>query len=143
MKTNTDAIRVRKKAVEMVESITDNAGSGGYQYTVVLVNGETYSSNNAAKVQKFISERYRDDFDNIIAEGIARLDEQRKAIDAEVLAKQVEAKNKAKDKRAQTTRQKELKAQRNARYRAKHLEELRAKDREYRRKKRAMLKKNK
>lgn len=90
MKTNTDLIRVSKKAEKIVFSITDNAKAGisnQFQYTVILINGVTYEANSYAKVQKFISVSSKN-AEAITAEHIAQLDAERAEIDARIEAEQ-------------------------------------------------------
>lgn len=90
MKTNTDLIRVSKKAEKIVFSITDNAKAGisnQFQYTVILINGVTYEANSYAKVQKFISVSSKN-AEAITAEHIAQLDAERAEIDAKIEAEQ-------------------------------------------------------
>lgn len=138
MKTNTDLIRVSKKAEKIVFSITDNAKAGisnQFQYTVILINGVTYEANSYAKVQKFISVSSKN-AEAITAEHIAQLDAERAEIDA-----RIEAEQKAERERAaeahEVNRKRELKRKRDARYRANNREAIRERDREYRKKKAA------
>lgn len=157
---NDTKIYVSKKAAEIVDHIEEIEVGGKRVYSCTFIDGSRIDDTSYLQMQKRIAQINKVNRDGIIAAAKKKLDAEAEEIKAEIAATEKELETVTAEATKQTAvdkvnyadsntkknveekeeRRREMKRERDRRYRKNNLEAVRQRDREYRRKKRAALK---
>lgn len=158
---NDTKIYVSKKAAEIVDTIKEaEVATVKKMYVCIFIDGSQINDTSYLQMQKRIAQINKVNRDGIIAAAKKKLDEEAKAIKAEIAATEKELEtvttksakknsvdkvnyansNAKKNAEEKADRARELKRARDRRYRQNNLEAVRQRDKEYRRRKRAEIK---